>query len=375
MPVNMGRRNDRTGHHHPAKSTSKKRSALLFLLLTLACATHTGAPSTYYPAAEWERVASPEAAGYTTTGLAVARAELEKIQTTGFMAVVGGKVLLEYGDVTQLSYLASVRKSILSMLYGIHIARGEIDLSKTLAQLNIDDNQGLTAAEKQATVRDLLMARSGIYHPASNAGDDTQFAPPRGSQKPGAYYLYNNWDFNALGTIFEQETGKNIYDALRDDIAGPIGMQDFRREAQNKSGNAQTSRHLAYHFTLSTRDMARIGYLMLRDGKWRGQQIVPSAWVKESTAALTPRTDMNPPNRRTGRFGYGYLWWRFDGPQPSPAYEGAYSGQGAFGQYILVMPKLDLVVAHKTAVPPNDRQVSTAQFLRVVDALIAARQQ
>ncbi len=130
------------------------------------------------------------------------------------MAVVGGRVLMDYGDLQVISYLASVRKSVLSMLYGIYVERGAIDLDRTLEQLGIDDLGGLTAEEKQATVRHLLSARSGIYHAASNGGDDAASAPPRGSQRPGEYYLYNNWDFNALGTIFELSTGKDIYDAV-----------------------------------------------------------------------------------------------------------------------------------------------------------------
>jgi CubicO group peptidase (beta-lactamase class C family) len=115
----------------------------------------------------------------------------------------------------------------------------------------------LSPQEKQATVRHLLMARSGIYHPASNSGDDLASAPPRGSQAPGSYYLYSNWDFNALGTVFEQETGRNIYDALESDLARPIGMQDWRRELQVRSGDTTRSVHRAYHMILSTRDMAR----------------------------------------------------------------------------------------------------------------------
>jgi hypothetical protein len=134
--------------------------------------------------------------------------------TTGMMAVVGGKVLMTHGSVTTLSYLASVRKSVLAMLLGNYVEQGKVNLDRTLAELGMDDVQGLTPLEKQATIRNLFTARSGIYHPASNSGDDTQFAPPRGSQQPGTFMLYNNWDFNAAGAAFEKETGRNIYDAL-----------------------------------------------------------------------------------------------------------------------------------------------------------------
>lgn len=326
---------------------------------------------TLYPGADWPRVDRPENVGWYTPGLHAVDAKLATMSTTAFMAIVGGRVLLEYGDVTTVSYLASVRKSVLSMLYGIHIARGEIDIDRTLADLGIDDIGGLTDAEKQATVRDLLSARSGIYHEASNAGDDLASAPPRGSQAHGTYYLYNNWDFNALGTIFEQETGESIYDALERDLVRPLGFRDFDRAQHRRTGDASRSIHLAYHMHFSTRDMARIGYLMLHDGRWNGRQIVPEAWVRESTSVITPREEMNPVRRRDGAFGYGYLWWVFDNPDLGPDYEGAFTGLGAVGQHILVMPALDLVVVHKTQ-PGDGRSVSHQQFLEVVALLVKA---
>jgi CubicO group peptidase (beta-lactamase class C family) len=278
---------------------------------------------------------------------------------------------MRHGDIERISYLASVRKSVLSILYGIYEERGRIDLDRTLAQLGIDDIEGLTDEEKQATVLNLITARSGIYHPASNSGDDLANAPPRGSQKPGSYYLYSNWDFNALGTIFEKETGIDIYAALEQDLALPLGFQDFDRDRHRKSGDLNRSVHPAYHMNLSTRDMARIGYLMLRDGNWAGRQIVPRAWVRESTRAFTRRTEMNPAGRRDGAFGYGYLWWVFDDPDLPSAYRGAYTGLGAVGQHILVMPELDLVVAHKTD-PATRRRVSHGQFLEVIALLVEA---
>lgn len=331
-----------------------------------------GVTTPVFPGAHWEQVEDPAALGWSVAGLERVRAHLATMSTSGFMAVVGGKVLMEYGDLEVVSYLASVRKSVLSMLYGIYVERGRIDLDRTLAELGIDDVQELTPAERRARVRDLLTARSGVFHPASNGGDDLASAPPRGSQEPGTYYLYSNWDFNALGTIFEQETGVDIYDALERELVGPLGMQDFDRASHRRTGDRSRSVHLAYHMNLSTRDMARIGYLMLRGGNWAGRQIVPADWVGESTSAITRVHEMNPTVRREGPFGYGYLWWVFDRPELGPAYAGAFTGLGAVGQHILVMPALDLVVAHKT-VPGEGRRVSHEAFLEVVDLLVAAK--
>lgn len=324
-----------------------------------------------FPGAEWERIDRPESAGWTATDLDSVRARLSKLSTTGFMAVVGGRVLMEYGDVQVVSYLASVRKSVLAMLYGNYVASGKVRLEKTLAEMGIDDIGGLTAEEKQATIRDLLTARSGVYHAASNDGDDLASAPPRGSQPHGTYMLYSNWDFNAAGAAFELETGRNIYDALDTDLAQPLGMRDFRRESHRRTGDSTKSRHLAYHMNFSTRDMARIGYLMLREGNWNGRQLVPRNWVREITRAYTPVTEMNPPRRRTGPFGYGHLWWVWDGPLATGGYRGAYTGLGAVGQHIAVLPVLDLVVVHKTQ-PGGGRSVSHDQFLEVLDVLVKA---
>jgi CubicO group peptidase (beta-lactamase class C family) len=360
------------------------RVALALLLsLGVACAPRVesrspessalSAPSNaVYPLPSWTSIADPGSVGWSKAGLDSVRARLATMATTGMMAVVGGRVLMEHGDVRAVSYLASVRKSVLSMLFGIAVANGTVKLDRTLAQIGIDDIGGLTATERGATVRDLLSARSGVYHVASNPGDDLASAPPRGSQRPGAYYLYSNWDFNALGTIFEKETGRDIYDALEADLARPLGMEDFDRSIQLKSGDTTRSVHRAYHMNLSTRDMARIGYLMLREGNWAGRQIVPRDWVRESTRAITPVSEMNPERHRAGPFGYGYLWWVWDGPHAVGAYRGAFTGLGAVGQQIAVLPALDLVVVHKTR-PGQGRSVSHREFTDMLDLLVRAR--
>ena len=300
-----------------------------------------------YPGDSWERIA-PEDAGFSSAALDRLHQFVGTINTSAVMAVVGGRVVFEHGPLDSLSYLASVRKSILAMLYGNYVADGTIDLDLTLEEMGMDDVQGLLPIEKRARVYDLITARSGVYHPASNPGDNLDDAPPRGSQEPGTYYLYSNWDFNAAGAVFEQMTGRNIYDALETDLAEPLGFQDWNRSIHRKTGDASRSRNLAYHMVLSTRDMARIGYLMLRDGVWDGRQVLPEGWAEEITALTTPLSEMNPAPLRGGDHGYGYMWWVWDGPNATGAWEGAYSGRGAYGQYITVLPRLDLVVAHKT---------------------------
>ncbi len=320
---------------------------------------------------EWP-TATPENQGFDAKALGDLNEYIsENAATTGLVVIVNGKMIHSYGDIIQLSYLASCRKSVLSMLYGIYIERGKIDLSKSLADLGIDDRQGLSDLEKTATIDHIINSSSGIYHPASNSGDNLADAPARGSQKPGEYFLYSNWDFNAAGGIFEQETGVDIFDAVERDLAGPIGMQDFRRNRQRKLGNLRKSKFPAYHMWYSTRDMARLGQLMLQKGKWNGKQVIPEAWVEKTTSVVTPIEKMNPAPMRQGEFGYSYMWWIWDGPKATGAFEGAYTARGAYGQYITVIPALGMVVAHKTN--PDDGTTRWSMYRQILQRIVAAK--
>ncbi len=104
-----------------------------------------------------------------------------------------------------------------------------IDLNLTLADLGIDDIEpALTQKEQRASIQDLLLFRSGVYHPAGGEAQSMIDArPPRGSHSPGTYFYYNNWDFNVLGTIFRKLTGEDIFEAFYREIAVPLGMEDF----------------------------------------------------------------------------------------------------------------------------------------------------
>lgn len=330
--------------------------------------------SNTFPGEQWERVSDADSKGFSSEKLGDLREHLESLNTTGLVVAVDGQILFEYGNIKERFYVASVRKSILAMLYGNYVERGKIDLDKSLAEMDIDDHGGLSDQEREATTADLLSARSGVYHAASNSGDSLASAPERGSQKHGEYFLYSNWDFNALGTIFEQETGKNIYDALESDLVNPIGLQDFVRSQHRRSGDSKKSKHLAYHMVFSTRDMARLGHLMLHEGTWNKKQVVPKRWTRKISSVITPNSEMNPASIRDGRFGYGYLWWIFDGPQASGNWEGAYFGFGYGGQAITVIPKLKMVVAHKTNFGRNGNKfVGNGQYLRILEKIMDAK--
>jgi CubicO group peptidase (beta-lactamase class C family) len=320
---------------------------VIFLSIVISINTYGQNKNLYFPDSVWLSHDSIENIGYDSQQLSEIRKYIiDSMNTTGLMVVVNGKTLFEYGDLEELSYIASCRKSLLSMMFGKYVKNGTIDLDLTLEELDVNDVNGLLPIEQQATIRDLITARSGIYHPRSNDGDDTNYAPERGSVKPGSYFLYNNWDFNAAGGIFEKLTNSDIYETFEHDVAIPIQMQDFKIEKQQKIGDSTKSNYLAYHFWLSTRDMARIGLLMLNSGNWRGEQIIPADWVKLTTSIFTPTSQMNPPKMRDWNLAYGYMWWILQ--SDNELFDGAYYAAGAYGQYILILPKLKMVISHKT---------------------------
>ena len=291
---------------------------------------------------------------------------------TGLVVVDRGRIVFQFGDVQELSYIASCRKSVLAILYGPWVVNGVIDLDTTIGELGMDDIAGLLDMEKQATIRHLITTRSGVYHPSSYTGADEKNNPPRGSKEPGTYMLYNNWDFNAAGYLFERLTGRDIYDELQAQLAIPLQFQDWDRNAQHKDGNLALSQYPAYPIWLSTRDMARIGLLMLNEGTWSGRQIISPEWARTITSLVTPLEEMNPAFRREGYLGYGYMWWVMDGPGAEGPFGGAYWARGYMGQWIAVFPALDLVIAHKT----NDvyqRHTSWDSWHRMLELIVAAR--
>lgn len=357
-------------------------SGALATLLVIGCSRLPTAPADVVPREVWQTI-TPAQAGWSPQKLEAAHQFAERIGSSSVMVISHGEVLAAWGLTTQKRYIASARKSMLSALIGRHVQTGEIDLASTLDQLGIDDIlPSLTPPEKQATVADLLTSRSGIYHIAES--EELVFAgtrPQRGSHAPGSFYFYNNWDFNALGTIFEQQTHTKIGDAYFQQIAGPLQMQDFQ---PTDIEYLQTGRsvHPAYHFFMTARDMARFGLLYLRHGTWGGQQVVPSDWVTQSTALRV--TGINFPVQSsedgTGGNGYGYMWWvanegrLFDCVKLPP---GSFAAEGSFATFIIVMPAYDLVIVHRGrgGVPPRpivSPEVSYAQVGVLLHLLLDA---
>jgi len=312
-----------------------------------------------FPGTSWNRVYSLEAAGWSKEKLSAARkyAASDSIHSSAVMVVQGGEVVDQWGDIDRKIDSYSVRKSLISALYGIYASEGVIDVNQTLEQLGIDDSPDpLTKEEKQARIVDLLRARSGVYHRVDFETESMiRDRPARGSHAPGTFWYYNNWDFNVLGTIFEKKTGLKIGDAFYRRIAKPIGMQDFRPDDVFYFGGP-ASIHPTYHFEITARDLARFGLLYLRRGRWKQQQIVPEAWVEKSSHA-SEMVQSNGNNLG----GYEYLWWvDYGGIHfPEVSLPGIYSARGAGAHYLFVIPTLDLVVIHRTDNDPPVRDAKT----------------
>lgn len=322
------------------------------IILFIACGTN----NSQFEGTSFEKHTSFKGTGFTQERLdSLTNFLKNNLETTGMLILQNGKILYEYGDIEDVSYIASCRKSVLSILYGKYVENGTIDLNQTIGEIGIDENDGLLPQEKEATVDDIITSRSGVFHIPANGGYDEKNILKRGSVKHGEYFVYNNWDFNVAGYILENKTGHTIYEDLEEQLAIPLGFQDWSIKNQKKKHKKRKSRYPAYHMYLSTRDMAKIGQLMLNKGKWNGEQIVSKDWIIKITSTITPAEIII---EREGskvvspfQLSYGYLWWILDNFKHHPDFEGAYSATGWGGQFITVIPKLNIVVVHKYKVP------------------------
>jgi len=321
------------------------RRARHLILLTLMVIFVWSAGIEAAPGEAWTSYTVPAEAGFDPAKLAAARAYAKSIGSAAYVLVHNGIIVDTYGDVSRRYMCHSVRKSFLSALYGIHATDGGVNVDQTLEELGIDDKNELTPEERQATLRHLLKARSGVYHPAAyETPAMAEDRPTRGSHAPDTFWYYNNWDFNTLAAVLEGEIGVRMFEDFNKRIATLIGMQDFRV----RDGYYHLEHHSnfpAYPFRMSSRDMARFGQLYLDRGTWNGKPILDAAWIDETRTSYSA-TD------KPGRTGYGYMWWVLDEPL-----EGldAYSALGYGGHTITVLPAVDMVFVHRTDTWVEDR--------------------
>lgn len=260
-----------------------------------------------------------------------------------------GQVVTTIGSQDVPLPVNSIRKSIISALFGRVIEVGAITLNSTLSALGIDDSPALSKLESSATVEHLLTATSGIYLPLAFESSYDIFRnmpaswPDRGSAAPGTQFHYNNWDFNVLGEIYERVTETPLFVAVDHLLAKPLGFRDWNPFQHSRlyyvhDPLGATPRFPYYAMQLSARDLSRFGQLYLSEGSWNGQQVVPANWVQHSTRSRVETGLANP-------FGhYGYLWWTTGDDERSALPRGSYSAIGLGGQTLSVVPSHEIVI-------------------------------
>jgi len=274
----------------------------------------------------------------------------KSLGTDSLVIVTRGVIVRSLGDLQKPYTVHSVRKAFLSALVGQHLGPGarQIDFKATLESLGIDDEPGpLTPRQRQATVLHLIKSISAINHPAAAAGGqqrDLDRRLGRAENVPGSKWAYNNWDYNALTTIFEKRTGLTVAEAFKAGIADRIGLEDFTPTSVFYIHEPKLSQHRAAMFRMSARNMARFGELYLAKGEWQGQRILSAAWVDLITQDRVPTDD---PGLRAG---HGYLWWVPGRETGLP--EGTFFALGLGFQAIFVVPAWNTVIVHQADTGP-----------------------
>ncbi len=285
-----------------------------------------------YPDVTWLHYKSPEQAGFTLERLDKIKKFYNKKSFSALLVVKDGAIAIDWGENDRRFPIHSIRKSLLSALYGIHSS--SINFQASLADLNCNDNSLLTDQELSAKVFDVISSRSGVYLPAAAENNEMRLnKPARGSYKPSKYWWYNNWDFNVAGTLFSKITGEEILGSIATQLAAPLQMQDYR--VTDGYYVKAESEHSAFQIRMSSRDLARFGLLYARGGVWNGKQLISHEWIVKSTSAIsnTNMGDKYPPY-------FGLMWWVEE--------DGSFSARGNGGHTLAVYPSLDMVVVLRT---------------------------
>ena len=234
----------------------------------------------------------------------------------------------------------SLSKSFTSTAVGLAIAEGKLSLDDEVLKFFPEDAPAEPSANLRAMrVRDLLRMSAGHQTEAPlwswSGGPETHderltkmFLAHPVPFKPGTHFLYNSPATYMLSAIVQKVTGTTVLDYLRPRLLDPLGFEN-----PSWLSSPQGVSLGAFGFSGRTEEIARFGQLYLQKGVWNNRQLIPAAWVAEATAMETsngssPASDWDQ--------GYGYQFWRS---------RHGFRGDGAFGQYMLVLPEYDAVVA------------------------------
>ncbi len=229
--------------------------------------------------------------------------------------------------------LYSLSKSFTSTAVGLAIAEGKLSLDDEVLKFFPDDAPASPGENlKSMRIRDLLCMSTGQTEESPTAPDKISpkaFLAQPVPFKPGTHFKYNTPATFMLSAIVQKVTGMTVLDYLKPRLFDPLGI-----EHPTWQTNTQGISLGGYGLRIRTQDIANFGQLLLQKGNWMGKQLVPAAWVEVATARQTsngsdPKSDWDQ--------GYGFQFWR--------CRHGAYRGDGAFGQFCIVMPEQDAVMA------------------------------
>ena len=308
----------------------------------LAAASAAYATSSPAPSQELPR-SSPEAQGIASADILdfVQAADQQVDAMNSFMLVRHGHVVAEGWwspyDAETPHILYSLSKSFTSTAVGLAISEGKLSLDDQVLKFYPEDAPAEPSTNLKAMrVRDLLRMASGnqveagLRDPATKDQPWTKtFLANPVPFKPGTHFLYNSPGTYMLSAIVQKATGMTVLDYLRPRLFDPLG---FKNPTWDTSPQGISTG--GWGLRARTEEIARFGQLYLQKGMWKGRQLVPAAWVEEATSRQTangsaPASDWDQ--------GYGYQFWR--------CRHNVYRGDGAFGQYCIVMPEQDAVVA------------------------------
>jgi len=276
--------------------------------------------------------------------------EMNKPTLRALVVLREGCIIYEYyrRDITVQTQSAvySITKSILSILFGIAIDERYLRLDEKLVQIMPDAfDRETDPIAQNVTIRDLLTMTSGF-----SEGSQTSF-PTQDMWRwmlhrsikyaPGTHFLYDGPAADLLGVVLSRATQQDPEQFARVKLFQPLGIEDYTWLADHEG------HLLGYgHLYMTARDMAKIGLLYLRGGRWGDRQIVSEQYVHDST---TKHNDGGPPVRDAA---YGYLWWL----RKTNTGEDAFFAAGIHSQLIYVVPKRDLVIAMSAETIPGGSQ-------------------
>jgi CubicO group peptidase (beta-lactamase class C family) len=312
-----------------------KKALLPLLLLVFAHAIYLDAN----PAVRSLPRSTPEKEGIPSSAiLAFVEAADQEIDTmNSFMLVRHGRVVAEGWwspyDAKSPHMLFSLSKSFTSTAVGLAIADGKLSLDDEVLKFFPEDAPAEPSVNLKAMrVRDLLCMSTGHQTEVTLGGRERwtkAFLAHAVPFKPGTHFLYNTPATYMLSAIVQKVTGMTVLDYLRPRLFDPLGIENPTWGASPQGISLG-----GYGLSIRTEDIARFGQLYLQKGVWNGQCLVPDSWIAMATTRQTsngsdPKSDWDQ--------GYGYQFWR--------CRHGMYRGDGAFGQYCIVMPEQDAVVA------------------------------